>query len=101
MYVLYVGDPEPVPCDLVSSYCYYKPGHWTRPHCGHFDLNIQRRINGSWEMILGLVLTRRVAQLAQGITVASEMRQTVTLQEMTQMARHADYAVFVSSLPDV
>ena len=98
---MYAGDPEPVPCDLVSSYCYHKPGHWTRPHCGHFDLNIQRRINGSWEMILGLVLTRRVAQLAQGITVASEMRQTVTLPEMTQMPGHADYAVFVSSLPDV
>ena len=76
-----------------------QPGHWTRPPCGHFDLNIQRRINGSGEMILGLVLTPRVAQLAGGLEWPLIWDKLLALKH--KRARHADYAVFVSSLPDV
>ena len=76
-----------------------QPGHWTRPPCGHFDLNIQRRINGSGEMILGLVLTPRVAQLAGGLEWPLIWDKLLALKH--KRARHADYVVFVSSLPDV
>ena len=75
-----------------------QPGHWTRPPCGHFDLNIQRRINGSGEMILGLVLTPRVAQLAGGLEWPLIWDKLLALKTRDS-PRHADYAVFVSSLP--